>query len=69
VSAPFGRRLCRVAGNAAVGPYAMLAVEDSERPPAPGQFYMLAGARGWGGDGGRPYLGRAFSVCRARPRE
>jgi len=67
VSAPFGRRLCRVAGNEAVGPYAMLAVEDSERPPGPGQFYMLAGARGWGGDGGRPYLGRAFSVCRARP--
>ena len=67
MSAPFGRRLCRVAGNESIGRYSMLAVEDSEQPPAPGQFYMLAGARGWGGDGGRPYLGRAFSVCRARP--
>ena len=67
MSAPFGRRLCRVAGAEAVGRYVMLAVEDAERPPAPGQFYMLAGARGWGGEDGRPYLGRAFSVCRARP--
>jgi dihydroorotate dehydrogenase electron transfer subunit len=69
VSAPFGRRLCRVAGAEAVGPYVMLAVEDpaadAERP-APGQFYMLAAARGWGGEDGRPYLGRAFSVCRVR---
>lgn len=67
MSAPFGRRLCRVAGAEAVGRYVMVAVEDAERPPAPGQFYMLAGARGWGGEDGRPYLGRAFSVCRARP--
>jgi NAD(P)H-flavin reductase len=27
---------------------------------------MLTGARGWGGDSGRPHLGRAFSVCRVR---
>ena len=35
--------------------------------PLPGQFYMLAAADGWGGgDGERPYLARAFSVCRVR---
>jgi dihydroorotate dehydrogenase electron transfer subunit len=65
--APFGRRLCRVAGSEPVGPYVMLAVEDPEGPaPAPGQFYMLAAARGWGSESGRPHLGRAFSVCRVR---
>jgi dihydroorotate dehydrogenase electron transfer subunit len=65
--APLGRRLCRVAANEAVGPYVILAAEDPEGPaPAPGQFYMLAGARGWGSDSGRPHLGRAFSVCRVR---
>jgi NAD(P)H-flavin reductase len=66
-TAPFGRRLCRVAGREALGPYELLSVEDPQGPaPDPGQFYMLAGARGWGGDGGRPHLGRAFSVCRVR---
>ena len=65
--APFGRRLCRVAGSEPVGPYVMLAVEDPEGPaPAPGQFYMLAAAQGWGSESGRPHLGRAFSVCRVR---
>ena len=36
--------------------------------PAPlaGQFYMLSSSAGWGGASGRPHLGRAFSVCRAR---
>jgi dihydroorotate dehydrogenase electron transfer subunit len=75
-----------VAGNEPVGPYRMLAVEDSHvgasaagakhetlgagaarrYHPAPGQFYMLAAAGGWGGEDGRPHLGRAFSVCRVR---
>jgi dihydroorotate dehydrogenase electron transfer subunit len=65
--APFGRRLCRVAGNEAVGPYVLVAAEDPDGPrPAPGQFYMLAGADRWGGESGRPHLGRAFSVCRQR---
>ena len=27
---------------------------------------MLSAAAGWGGESGRPHLGRAFSVCRAR---
>jgi dihydroorotate dehydrogenase electron transfer subunit len=68
MTAPFGRRLCPVAGSESIGPYVMLAVEDSARfaRPEPGQFYMLTAARGWGGDGGRPHLGRAFSVCRVR---
>jgi dihydroorotate dehydrogenase electron transfer subunit len=65
--APFGRRLCRVSGREPVGPYVMLAVDDLDGPePAPGQFYMLSAAEGWGGESGRPHLGRAFSVCRTR---
>ena len=65
--APFGRRLCRVAGSEPIGSYVLLAVEDPAGPaPFPGQFYMLAAAQGWGGDSGRPHLGRAFSVCRVR---
>jgi NAD(P)H-flavin reductase len=64
--AAFGRRACRVTGNARIGPYDLVAVEDGDGPaPLPGQFYMLSAARGWGGDGGRPHLGRALSVCRA----
>jgi dihydroorotate dehydrogenase electron transfer subunit len=68
VTAPFGRRLCAVRANEPVGPYRLLGVEDSEGPePLPGQFYMLSAATGWGGGGGqRPFLGRAFSVCRVR---
>ena len=65
--APFGRRLCPVAGSEPVGPYVMLAVDDPGGPePRPGQFYMLSAAAGWGGESGRPHLGRAFSVCRTR---
>jgi NAD(P)H-flavin reductase len=30
---------------------------------------MLAAEREWGGEGGRPYLSRAFSVARAQPSE
>jgi dihydroorotate dehydrogenase electron transfer subunit len=65
--APLGRRLCRVTGRDEVGPYVLLAAADPDGPaPAPGQFYMLSAAEGWGGESGRPHLGRAFSVCRAR---
>jgi NAD(P)H-flavin reductase len=56
-----------VALKEAVGRYVLLGAEDPDGPPpAPGQFYMLAGARAWGGEEGRPHLGRAFSVCRVR---
>ncbi len=67
--APFGRRACRVVANERIGPYDLVAVEDESGPaPLAGQFYMLSAAAGWGGASGRPHLGRAFSVCRARGR-
>jgi dihydroorotate dehydrogenase electron transfer subunit len=67
VLAPFGRRLCRVGDNAEAGAYRLLGVDDPHGPaPLPGQFYMLAASDGWGEAATqRPYLARAFSVCRA----
>jgi len=67
--APFGRRLARVARSESVGAYRVVTVEDTCGPadPRPGQFYMLAAERGWGGDDGRPYLPRALSFCRSAP--
>jgi dihydroorotate dehydrogenase electron transfer subunit len=67
-TAPFGRRACAVVSNEAVGAYRLVSVLDPHGPhPQPGQFYMLAAVDGWGsGDLQRPYLARAFSVCRAR---
>ena len=66
VKAPFGRRLCDVVANEAAGLYRLVEADDPTGPkPDAGQFYMLAAAEQWGSvDGGRPYLGRAFSVCR-----
>ena len=65
--APFGRRAAEVLANEALGGYQLVSVLDSDGPlPRPGQFYMLATERGWGGDGERPYLPRAFSHARAR---
>ena|SRR2546423_2680862 len=64
--APFGRRLLRVAKNERLGAYNMIWVADPDGPqPEPGQFYMLAAERHWGGGDGRPYLPRAFSFARA----
>jgi dihydroorotate dehydrogenase electron transfer subunit len=66
VTAPFGRRLCEVTRNVASGGYRIFSVIDPTGPePAAGQFYMLATDAGWGGDEGRPYLARAFSVADA----
>jgi dihydroorotate dehydrogenase electron transfer subunit len=66
MSAPFGRRLCEVAGNAVSGGYRIFSLLDREGPePEPGQFYMLAGERSWGEGGGRPFLPRAISVAEA----
>jgi dihydroorotate dehydrogenase electron transfer subunit len=66
VIAPFGRRRCEVTRNLASGGYRIFsALDPSGPPPAAGQFYMLATDRGWGGEGGRPYLARAFSVADA----
>jgi NAD(P)H-flavin reductase len=66
VTAPFGRRLCEVTRNLESGGYRIFSALDPAGPePAAGQFYMLAAETGWGGDGGRPYLARAFSVAEA----
>jgi NAD(P)H-flavin reductase len=68
VVAPFGRRLCEVTRNIASGGYRIFSALDPAGPePAAGQFYMLAAESGWGGEGGRPYLARAFSVAEAEP--
>jgi NAD(P)H-flavin reductase len=66
VTAPFGRRLCKVVGNRPSGGYRVFSALDREGPePLPGQFYMLRTAGGWGEGGERPYLPRAFSVALA----
>ncbi len=66
VLAPFGRRRAEITANAASGGYRLLSALDHEGPlPRAGQFYMLAGERGWGGGGERPFLPRAFSVADA----
>jgi NAD(P)H-flavin reductase len=68
VTAPLGRRRCAVVGNRPTEGYRIFSVVDQAGPePAPGQFYMLATASGWSGEGGRPFLPRAFSVAAAEP--
>jgi dihydroorotate dehydrogenase electron transfer subunit len=68
VIAPFGRRLCEVTRNVASGGYRIFSALDAAGPePSAGQFYMLAAESGWGGEEGRPYLARAFSVAEAEP--
>ncbi len=68
VEAPFGRRACEVTRNLESGGYRIFSVRDESGPePAAGQFYMLAAERDWGGEDGRPYLGRAFSVADCAP--
>jgi NAD(P)H-flavin reductase len=66
VQAPFGRRAAAVLERREHGAYVVLRCADSDGPaPQPGQFYMLAAARRWGGgEGERPFLPRAFSVLR-----
>jgi NAD(P)H-flavin reductase len=67
-AAPFGRRLCEVAENRASGGYRVFSLLDREGPePRAGQFYMLATAARWDGEGGRPFLPRAISVAEAAP--
>ena len=66
VTAPFGRRRAEVVASEASGGYRIISAVDDPGPlPAAGQFYMLAAAEHWGGDGGRPFLPRAFSVAAA----
>jgi dihydroorotate dehydrogenase electron transfer subunit len=66
VLAPPDRRRCEVVANVATGGYRIFSAVDPSGPePAAGQFYMLAAADRWTGDGGRPFLPRAFSVAAA----
>jgi dihydroorotate dehydrogenase electron transfer subunit len=67
--APPERRVATVSGVERLGAYDLITALDRFGPsePRPGQFYMLAAARDWGGGGDeRPYLPRAFSYARAR---
>jgi NAD(P)H-flavin reductase len=59
--------LLRVTKNERLGAYNLIWVADPGGPsdPRPGQFYMLAAEKEWGGPDGRPYLPRAFSFARA----
>jgi dihydroorotate dehydrogenase electron transfer subunit len=53
-----------VTRNLEAGGYRIFSALDPAGPmPAAGQFYMLAAESGWGGERGRPYLARAFSVA------
>jgi dihydroorotate dehydrogenase (NAD+) catalytic subunit len=68
MTAPFGRRLCEVGGNRASDGYRVFSLLDEEGPePRPGQFYMLAAATHWAGEGERPFLPRAISVAETGP--
>jgi NAD(P)H-flavin reductase len=69
--APFARRPLSITASERYGPYVVLRAADHEGPaPAPGQFTMLAAAERWGGgEDGRPFLARAFSVARHRAGE
>jgi dihydroorotate dehydrogenase (NAD+) catalytic subunit len=68
MTAPFGRRLCEVSESRDSDGYRVFSLVDREGPePAPGQFYMLATASGWAGEGGRPFLPRAISVAESGP--
>lgn len=68
VVAPPERRRCEVVANVATGGYRIFSAVDPTGPePAAGQFYMLTAADRWSGDGGRPFLPRAFSVAAAAP--
>jgi dihydroorotate dehydrogenase electron transfer subunit len=67
--APPERRVADVSGVERLGAYDLITALDRYGPtdPRPGQFYMLAASRVWGGGGDeRPYLPRAFSYARAR---
>jgi dihydroorotate dehydrogenase electron transfer subunit len=67
--APLERRVATVSGVERLGAYDLITALDRFGPtdPRPGQFYMLAATREWGGGTDeRPYLPRAFSYARAR---
>jgi dihydroorotate dehydrogenase (NAD+) catalytic subunit len=64
MTAPFGRRLCKVTESHDSGGYRLFSLIDSEGPePRPGQFYMLATEESWQQHDARPFLPRALSVA------
>ncbi len=68
MTAPFGRRLCRVVESRDSGGYRFFSLLDDEGPePQPGQFYMLASEDHWEQRSQRPYLPRALSVAETGP--
>jgi dihydroorotate dehydrogenase electron transfer subunit len=68
MTAPFGRRLCKVSESRASGGYRLFSLIDPDGPePLPGQFYMLTTESHWEQGGQRPYLPRALSVAEAGP--
>ncbi len=68
MTAPFGRRLCKVSESKPSGGYKLFSLIDPEDPePEPGQFYMLATEEHWDQRDGRPFLPRALSVAETGP--
>jgi dihydroorotate dehydrogenase electron transfer subunit len=68
MTAPFGRRLCKVSESRASGGYRLFSLIDRDGPePLPGQFYMLASERHWEQSDQRPFLPRALSVAETAP--
>ena len=65
MTTPFGRRVCALLSRRSLGRYVVLGTADDLAVAEPGQFYMLAAEERWGGgEGERPFLGRAVSVMR-----
>jgi dihydroorotate dehydrogenase electron transfer subunit len=68
MTAPFGRRLCKVAESRDSGGYRIFSLVDPEGPePLAGQFYMLATEDHWEQRAQRPFLPRALSVAETGP--
>jgi dihydroorotate dehydrogenase electron transfer subunit len=68
MTAPFGRRLCKVTDSRDSGGYRIFSLLDPEGPePQPGQFYMLATESHWEQQAQRPFLPRALSVADTAP--
>ena len=66
MTAPLGRRVCKVIRNEASGGYRLFSLLDESGPrPRAGQFYMLATERHWEQSAQRPFLPRALSVADA----
>jgi NAD(P)H-flavin reductase len=68
MTAPFGRRLCKVTESRDSGGYRFFSLLDPEGPePQPGQFYMLSTQAHWEQSAQRHFLPRALSVADTVP--